>query len=449
MACAYLSMKGQGTDGTDPLLRLIAKQDKDGEALRCLKGQTNVDSDALLKTISKQDNNGEKKAGAKGMLTGIKMAIKEQFNWNIGGPAAFGEDDRQTMFKYKRPKIKHLSLDESFDPDLLEAIYENHDKQDDGWNDVSSYISDDEGGPESGRISPCTFARWAEGATRWDQPGDKHKSVWEDRKDYEIPADRQRPPSPNTYEPRERKYRDYESQADENDGSHLTGACSEYAKTEPSLLWSPPPSRPAMNAELPHDFWNRQFDRMDPELAKVLREGAMSTANSFGLGPAESNEDLGKYSQAEVDGTIEKYWGLEAVFKIIAEKQRDLFSLNRNEEAVNASNERHRAMIHRLKHENRKLSDCIALQDNIRERRVLQQVDKHVRALDWEAKAKFAEVKARWRENEALREELEPLKDMHRKLLEKFGKQTAEEVFETFPDVWKPLEIRKNRRNMS
>lgn len=122
------------------------------------------------------------------MLAGIKNAIKEQCNWRVRGPAAFSEDDRKTMFKYKRPKVQHLRLDESFDPDLLEVIYENHDKEDDGWNDVSSYISDDEGGPEEGRISPCTFARWAEGATRWDQTGDKHKSVWEDRKGYEIPV---------------------------------------------------------------------------------------------------------------------------------------------------------------------------------------------------------------------------------------------------------------------
>lgn len=106
-------------------------------------------------------------------------------------------------------------------------------------------------------------------------------------------------------------------------------------------------------------------------------------------------------------------------------------------------------MIHRLKHENHKLSDCIAFRESIRERRILQQVDKQVRALEWEAKAKFAEVKARWRENEALRQELEPLQDMHKRLLEKFGKETAEEVFEMFPDVWKPLEFRKNRRHMS
>lgn len=122
------------------------------------------------------------------MLVGIKKAIKEQCTWKIRGPAAFGEDDRQTVFRYKRPKVEHISLDKSFDPDLLELIYENHDKEDDGWDEVSSYISDDEGGPEDGRISPCTFARWAEGAKRWDAPGDKHKSIWEDRKEYDIPV---------------------------------------------------------------------------------------------------------------------------------------------------------------------------------------------------------------------------------------------------------------------
>lgn len=123
------------------------------------------------------------------MLVGIKNSIKEQCVWKVHGPAAFDEDDRQTMFQYKRPKIEHITLDESFDPELLELIYENHDKEDDGWNDVASDISDNEGGPpEDGRISPCTFARWAEGTKRWDAPGDKYKSIWEVRKVYEIPV---------------------------------------------------------------------------------------------------------------------------------------------------------------------------------------------------------------------------------------------------------------------
>lgn len=196
------------------------------------------------------------------MLAGIEDSVKEQYVWKTHGPATFDEDDRQTVFQYRRPKVEHFTLDESFDSDHLEGIYENRDKEDDGWRDVSSYISDDEGGPEDGRISPCTFARWAEGTTRWDEPGDKHLSIWEDVNEYEIPvreealllpseagalysltflqSDRQRPPSPNTLQPRPRKHRNREFQVDEQDGGHISPACSEYARTEPSILWSPP-----------------------------------------------------------------------------------------------------------------------------------------------------------------------------------------------------------------
>lgn len=42
-----------------------------------------------------------------------------------------------------------------------------------------------------------------------------------------------------------------------------------------------------MLAKLPLDYYNRKLDRMDPELARALREGQMSTAASFGLGSAD------------------------------------------------------------------------------------------------------------------------------------------------------------------
>lgn len=37
-----------------------------------------------------------------------------------------------------------------------------------------------------------------------------------------------------------------------------------------------------MYAALPIDYWNHKLDRMDPELAKALREGVASTQPSFG-----------------------------------------------------------------------------------------------------------------------------------------------------------------------
>lgn len=118
----------------------------------------------------------------------MKRCIKEQLPYKIEGPTTFSEDERLSASKYRRAKVDHLYLDDSLDPDLLEAIYENHDDENDGWREVASDISDDEGGPETGRISPCTFACWAQGSKRWDEPGDKYDSIYEPRKEYEIPV---------------------------------------------------------------------------------------------------------------------------------------------------------------------------------------------------------------------------------------------------------------------
>lgn len=38
-----------------------------------------------------------------------------------------------------------------------------------------------------------------------------------------------------------------------------------------------------MDAKLPANFYNRNFERMDPKLGMALREGVMSTADSFGF----------------------------------------------------------------------------------------------------------------------------------------------------------------------
>lgn len=116
---------------------------------------------------------------------------------------------------------------------------------------------------------------------------------------------------------------------------------------------------------------------------------------------------------------------------------------------MNASNEKYRHDIRRLKHENRKLGDCLLLRRENRSRRILKSVYEHIRSIDYETKAKLAEAKARWRENAELRSEYETMKATQEELLREFGKGRPEEVFDMFPTVWEPLEKRRNRRNFS
>lgn len=60
-----------------------------------------------------------------------------------------------------------------------------------------------------------------------------------------------------------------------------------------------------MAAKLPENFYNRNFDRMDPQLAKALREGVMSTADSFGFcSTCDSSNvtfEVGKVSDFRLD----------------------------------------------------------------------------------------------------------------------------------------------------
>lgn len=143
------------------------------------------------------------------------------------------------------------------------------------------------------------------------------------------------------------------------------------------------------------------------------------------------------------------YWGLRRTNKIFAKWESELRDLTKNEEDLNASNECFRHEATRLRHENRKLTDCIAFQGSVRERRILQQVDKRLRALKFEVKAKMAQIEDGYSENYQLREQCVDGRLRQEQLLKYFGKEKAEEVFAMFPHVWKSLEVRKNRRNLS
>lgn len=124
-------------------------------------------------------------------------SIREQGEWDARGPAVFSEADkaRKAIFSYARPRMDHLLIDAGCsDPNALEEMRQSHDALGDGWaRYAASEVSDDgEGDPADGRISPCTFAHWAQGAKRWDAPGDKYKSIWEKRETYDIPVSEER-----------------------------------------------------------------------------------------------------------------------------------------------------------------------------------------------------------------------------------------------------------------
>lgn len=124
------------------------------------------------------------------LLGGIHDAIKEQGDWKVSGAAKYDDDDeRRSVFRYRRPEIDHISTPEAFDAEALEELFEIYGHAKDEWDQhVADYVSDSEGDPSDGRVSPCTFLHWVNGAKRWDAPGDKNKSRWEARQTYDVPV---------------------------------------------------------------------------------------------------------------------------------------------------------------------------------------------------------------------------------------------------------------------
>lgn len=177
MIQAYLAMRGPGANVDDPLLSWMRKQDEGNleggklgyVVLLCLHAGK-IDQILKCQMLS--------------MIAEINTSIYEQQEWNVNGPSSFDEDNRQAKFHYTRPKIVHLQAPASLATDSLE---EAPSCQSDGWKHyAASDISDEEGDPSDGRISPCTFARWAEGAQRWDSAEDKYRSQCELRRTFEI-----------------------------------------------------------------------------------------------------------------------------------------------------------------------------------------------------------------------------------------------------------------------
>lgn len=201
-----------------------------------------------------------------------------------------------------------------------------------------------------------------------------------------------------------------------------------------------------MDPALPYNFFTHQFDRMDPMLMREVRKNNTSTEPSWGASTASQPE---AYTPSEVDATVDKYWGAARTSGIIADHHRDLAGLRASEEQANAGNERYRHECGRLKHENRRLTDCLAARRWRRERRIMRGVQRHIGELGYECKAKMAEVRARLREHEGLWREYEMHQGVQRRLLAEFGKDTPEEVFKMYPDIWESEEERKNRRNFS
>ncbi|KAK6225937.1 hypothetical protein QIS74_01984 [Colletotrichum tabaci] len=211
------------------------------------------------------------------MLKEVNMAAKEY------APAAV---DRKTAYNVPRPRFLHISpkfegfkFEDYLPPndEATESIYKQ--PFDPNRDFAKEYdVSDDEGDPASGRISPCTFRLLAEGCAKKD-PKANQVYMADD-------AVRMRPPSPledsQGHVEVDRLAVTFELQRDINDGGWITPCYS--VDTEPSIIYCPP----GVNLKRKmRNWWFGLFDRMDPIAARHFRKIEFREANDS-IAPLET-----------------------------------------------------------------------------------------------------------------------------------------------------------------
>ncbi|KAL2759422.1 hypothetical protein ACRALDRAFT_1067752 [Sodiomyces alcalophilus JCM 7366] len=363
---AYAAMRGSGMETGNPLQTWMA-----------VKGMERHDHD-----------HDHQQQGAKDKADGFKFGQLRSFTTELGE----SKDFWWVLILGQSPRLMRREDVEQ----LTSRAEEEYD------------ISDDEGSPPSGRISPCTFRVLAEGCKRWeDSPAKDHK--------VEMPPGTRRlrpetpPPGDVPKYRRDRLCRKSTLQRDVEDGDCISPI---YSVTEnPSIVYTPPGQ---FNAFAMRNWQDGMYDRMDPLGAQRLREFQFTNSAAPEITrpdhpapvPPPSNtapnSDDRPYTAAEVQaalfspqarplgdqGTapehavavIQVHWQWAAQMRDAAAQQAQ-----RNQEA--------RQRIASLRAELRDMRLCVdhvlqareARRIELRNRRILRQVSAHLREIRGEA----------------------------------------------------------------
>ncbi|KAJ3959363.1 hypothetical protein N0V92_004014 [Colletotrichum tropicale] len=272
-------------------------------------------------------------------------------------------------------------------------------------------ISDDEGDPESGRVSPCTFRLLSEGCSRRD-PLTNQVFMAED-------AQRMRPETPLEDNDRhlvvDRLTLSFELQRDVNDGG----------------------------VTLKHklrNWWFGLFDRMDPIAARRFRKVQFREANdpvtpletisarSVVSSSTSSDDGIGNYRKSYTDAEV-----LEALHSpasrrvagvapqnaqlIISQRWQTVTRWKNQDAEMTRENDNMRGAIERAKMELREIrlavdhivqkkaaEDMAMRQRN--HRRILRQVSAHLHELRYEIQSKFDALKHAQTQNQSMKAEL-------------------------------------------
>ncbi|KAI8271835.1 hypothetical protein K4K56_002940 [Colletotrichum sp. SAR 10_98] len=344
------------------------------------------------------------------MLKEANMATKEY---------APPETDRNPAYEVPRPRYLHVSpkfnsfkFEEYIPPELsmLGSAYKQ--PYDTNRDFAEEYdISDDEGDPESGRVSPCTFRLLAEGCSRRD-PQINQVFMAED-------AQRMRPETPLEDNDRhlviDRLTLSFELQRDVNDG----GVTLKHKM---------------------RNWWFGLFDRMDPIAARRFRKVQFREANdpvtplettsvrSVVSSSTSSEDGIGNYRKSYTDAEV-----LEALHSptsrrvagvapqnaqlIISQRWQTVTRWKNQDAEMTRENDNMRGAIERAKMELREIrlavdhivqkkaaEDMAMRQRN--HRRILRQVSAHLHELRYEIQSKFDALKHAQTQNQSMKAEL-------------------------------------------
>ncbi|KAK3371681.1 hypothetical protein B0T24DRAFT_706708 [Lasiosphaeria ovina] len=178
-----------------------------------------------------------------------------------------------------------------------------YDDDDDDDDDDEDWVSDDEGPAEYGRISPCTFAAWAEGCSSSKQ------QQQESPKKPTVPKDepRQRPPTPADTGDEQNEhvvqygagdwpiYDDYAAWSNHSDGNPAMAPQQHQhgLPPNPTVLWTAPGIDPSHN-----------LGRADGK--RMLRDGFIKVLPAD---PEKIKGDVETYTEEQVAAAVENYEG--------------------------------------------------------------------------------------------------------------------------------------------
>ncbi|KAF6819945.1 hypothetical protein CSOJ01_01013 [Colletotrichum sojae] len=363
------------------------------------------------------------------MLKEANMAAREY------APA---EEDRRPVYQVPRPRYLHVSPKfKGFtfadyvppEADVPESAYKQ--PYDPARNFEEEYdISDDEGDPESGRLSPCTFRLFAEGCSR-TEPKANQVFMADD-------AQRMRPPTPlEDRFPRisiDRLAVSFELQRDTNDGGWITPCYS--VDSEPSIIYRPP------GVSLKHkmrNWWFGLFDRMDPIAARRFRKiqfreatdpaTPLETSSERSALSSSSTSEEGRqptrpYTEAEVLEALNspnsrRVAGVAAknAQLIISQRWQTVTRWKGQDDELAKDNDKMRFAIERAKIELREIRLTVdhllqkkaAEETALRRRRhgrILRQVSAHLHELRYEIQSKFDALKHAQTQNQSMKAEL-------------------------------------------